>query len=133
MTNKEQIIIDGVDVSGCVYFIDHEPTIEQGTWCGAIHKSACKIYSKDCKYNNNCYFKQLARKTQECEELKKYIQANQPTGICETCTAKALLENDKYRQSLKEIEEYLDAQQKYFDGEDYHNLLDIINKAKGEL
>lgn len=33
-------------------------------------------------------------------------------------------------QALKEIEEYLDAQQKYFDGEDYHNLLDIINKAK---
>ena len=73
------------------------------------------------------------KKYNKCEELKEYIQANQPTGICETCTAKALLENDKYRQSLKEIEEYLDAQQKYFDGEDYHNLLDIINKAKGEL
>lgn len=33
-------------------------------------------------------------------------------------------------QALDEIEKYLDAQQKYFDGEDYHNLLDIINKAK---
>ena len=35
-------------------------------------------------------------------------------------------------QALNEIEKYLDAQQKYFDGEDYHNLLDIINKVKGE-
>ena len=36
-------------------------------------------------------------------------------------------------QALDEIEKYLDAQQKYFDGEDYHNLLDIINKVKGEI
>lgn len=35
-------------------------------------------------------------------------------------------------QALDEIEKYLDAQQKYFDGEDYHNLLEIINKVKGE-
>lgn len=35
-------------------------------------------------------------------------------------------------QALDEIEKYLDAQQKYFDGEDYHNLLDIINKTKGK-
>ena len=33
-------------------------------------------------------------------------------------------------RALDEIEKYLDAQQQYFDGEDYHNLLDIINKAK---
>lgn len=40
---------------------------------------------------------------------------------------------DKYKQALDEIEKYLDAQQKYFNGEDYHNLLDIINKTKGEI
>ena len=39
----------------------------------------------------------------------------------------------KYKQTLDEIEEYLDTQQKYFDGEDYHNLLDIINKVKEEI
>ena len=33
-------------------------------------------------------------------------------------------------QALDEIEEYLDAQQRYFYDEDYRNLLDIINKAK---
>lgn len=44
---------------------------------------------------------------------------------------KLKFENIRYHKALKEIEEYLDAQQKYFDGEDYHNLLDIINKARG--
>ena len=33
-------------------------------------------------------------------------------------------------QALDEIVKYLDTQQKYFDGEDYHNLLDVINKNK---
>lgn len=40
---------------------------------------------------------------------------------------------DKYKQALDEIEKYLDIRQKYFDGEDYYNLLDIINKAKGKI
>lgn len=39
-------------------------------------------------------------------------------------------DNIKLKQAIEEIEKYLDAQQKYFDGEDYHNLLDIINKTK---
>lgn len=38
----------------------------------------------------------------------------------------------KEEQVFNEIEKYLDAQQKYFDSEDYHNLLNIINKAKKE-
>lgn len=60
MTENKPIIIDGVDVS------------------------ECKYYNEDCEDNNvygcvlcadiyNCYFKQHARKTQECEELKKTI------------------------------------------------------------
>lgn len=45
---------------------------------------------------------------------------------------KALNQLKRKEQALDEIEKYLDAQQKYFDGEDYHNLLDIINEAKEE-
>lgn len=41
--------------------------------------------------------------TQECEELKKYIEANKATGICETCTHKALQENDQYKQALDKV------------------------------
>lgn len=56
-----------------------------------------------CADRPNCHTKRLRRKEQECE---------------------------KYKQALDEIEKYLDAQQQYFDGKDYHNLLDIIKKTK---
>ena len=49
--------------------------------------------------------------------------------LCKNCYYKQLKRKE---QALDEIEKYLDAQQKYFDGEDYHNLLDIINEAKEE-
>lgn len=156
MADKE-IIIDGVDVSGCAYF-DYE---NEGT-------RECDAYSNECEANN-CYYKQLARKTQECEslkeeieilkdnfdtatrdcnelieeleqeceELKEQLQANQPTGICETCMAKAILQNDKYLKALKEIEEYINSQginhkwnmyiQRFRSG-----ILDIISKGVKE-
>ena len=95
MTDKAQIIIDGVDVSGCAYF-DYE---NEGT-------RECDAYSNECEANN-CYYKQLARKTQECEELKKQLMqksevdmffntpiegwSSVPCGIC------------KYKNCLTEI------------------------------
>lgn len=75
--NKEPLIVDGINVSKCCYVIDYDPPEWQGTWGGAIHKGACRVYSKDCKYNPNCDFKQLARKTQECEALKKRNEDNE--------------------------------------------------------
>ena len=54
-----------------------------------------------------------------------YIHQNECSA--QNCYFKQLKRKE---QALEEIEKYLDAQQKYFDGEDYHNLLDIINKAK---
>lgn len=61
MADKEQIIIDGVDVSGCAYF-DYE---NEGT-------RECDAYSNECEANN-CYFKQLKRKEQECKKLNNKI------------------------------------------------------------
>lgn len=80
MTDKE-IIIDGVDVSECVEFRDDVYTDKQinnacsiGLW--QRHYSGleenCKM-SCECKNNSDCYFKQLKRKEQECEELKREI------------------------------------------------------------
>ena len=90
MTDK-QIIIDGVDVSGCKKYeheiVRYNATLKNMCFCGG----RCTD-----EKNANCYFKQLKRK----------------------------------EQALDEIEEYLDAQQRYFYDEDYRNLLDIINKAK---
>lgn len=52
MTDKRQVIIDGVDVSGCNKF----------EW-------SC---TRDmCKYFSNCYYKQLKRKEEESKELRE--------------------------------------------------------------
>ena len=64
MTDKE-IIIDGVDVSGCKY-------------CLKMTKYRCTIQRDIYKWlweeDPNCYYKQLKRKEQECEELKEKIK-----------------------------------------------------------
>ena len=60
MTDK-QIIIDGVDVSKCKH---HRK-------CILPDNIGCKIDDFLCCDKPNCYFKQLALKTQECESLNK--------------------------------------------------------------
>ena len=59
----EEIIIDGVDVAKCRYFTSK--------WdfnnCGHICKET------ECKYKRLWYKKQLKRKEQECEELRRSI------------------------------------------------------------
>ena len=58
MADKEQIIIDGWNVSGCVQFT------QEGDCCNL---------GGGCKGWPNCYFKQLKRKEQECEKLNNKI------------------------------------------------------------
>lgn len=129
----EKIIINGIDTSECEY-------------CLKMTKYRCTIqrdvYKCLCEENPNCYYKQLKRKEEELqaqrnftaqEQRKIYCVAYDKT--CETgneCKQKKCVFKDrlKYKQALDEIEKYLDAQQKYFDGEDYHNLLDIIDEVK---
>ena len=55
MTDK-QIIIDGVDVSGCKHYNPEQ-------------YFKCNIGCCHCEENPNCYYKQLKRKEQECEEI----------------------------------------------------------------
>ena len=66
MTDK-QIIIDGVDVGECIYY--------QYNMCTATKDNYgdCSFYCKDYDMND-CYYKQLKRKEQECEELRKDIE-----------------------------------------------------------
>ncbi len=134
------IYLDGINVSKCDFYdrdkkycltLKMYPKGFKNPSCFSGDFQQCIQDSKTCPntfcHNNpNCYFKQLARKTQECEELKDKIKKLRKNLALE------IEINDRYRKALEEIEEYLDAQQKYFDGEDYHNLLDIINKAKEE-
>lgn len=119
MTNK-QIIIDGVDVSECEHFC-------RGTCCqeGFGASASCKLFS-------DCHYKQLQRKEQECEYLKKKllrkeaviefascpsygysdntIEATCTKTFCydiETCEHKTMV---KYKQALKEIKEIAEEQ-----------------------
>ena len=74
MTDKEQIIIDGVDVSECAYF-DYE---NEGT-------RECDVYGNECEANN-CYYKQLARKTQEYQNLADILRDTDTySEVCSDC------------------------------------------------
>ena len=58
MTDK-QIIIDGCNVSGCENYRPKD-------------RFTCYPYICNCHQKPDCYFKQLARKEQEYEELRQY-------------------------------------------------------------
>ena len=62
--HDKQIIIDGIDVSGCSY-----GEIEKD-----VFKCSCEYNVRSasmfCKDNPNCYYKQLKRKEQECWDLR---------------------------------------------------------------
>ena len=64
MTDK--IMIDGVDVSGCFYRSTNGLTNHKEIYC--------REFTRDCKDNFNCYYKQLQRKTAECEELRTELK-----------------------------------------------------------
>lgn len=66
----KQITIDGVDVCECDCYYDGKCLCEYNE----INRRIIRYYS--CKKFPNCYYKQLKRKEQECEELGgrlKYI------------------------------------------------------------
>ena len=85
MTDK-QIIIDGVDVSGCKKY-EHEIVR-----CNATLKNMCFCGGRCTdKKNADCYFKQLKRKEQECEKYKQTLTeikeiAEKQCNICEAIT-----------------------------------------------
>ena len=161
MTDKEQIMIDGVDVSGCPA-CNLNCGIPQ---CSEFFKHfSSSIY---CRDNANCLFKQLARKTQECERLKEdykeleqrhngafqdFERLKQECEELKRQLSKKRTEFDKlnydfgslwlvkncYRRALEEIgelcEEILGDLLHYSQGSinTAEKILNIINKAKGE-
>lgn len=155
---KEQIIIDGVKVlkekiNMCFILLlnklETPETIEQTIY------EHLDTFVKE-------WSTQLARKTQECEELKSQIDADYEDYSQELKTLRNIIENkekrnarlfvisNNYRKALEEIENNIN---KYFEEGFYKNCryakectkacglatnrvlnknLDIINKAKGE-
>lgn len=141
MTDKEKIIINGIDVSKCKYL--------RGDYCDLHMENEFLCHCEDYP---DCDYKQLVRKTQECEQLKEdYAELEQECEELksESFTREELIsiqEKDiaSYREALDEIEEYIYTDCEYNDGCDrnicircdYSNvhdkrILDIISKAKG--
>ena len=64
MTDK-QIIIDGVDVSGCNFTLERDGKIK----CECTHATGFGVIC-DCESWKTCDYKNYKRKEQECERLK---------------------------------------------------------------
>lgn len=138
MTDKEQIIIDSVDVSKCKHF----PLLmykDHPKW------TVCHEWgSGECRKRPDCCFKQLARKTQECEELEELLKlrTNDRIDKLERAIIRRNAKIDRYRKALEEIEKEVHDEMcdtlghlcAYCDGK--HScitlkILDIISRAKG--
>lgn len=156
MTDKEQIMIDGVDILDCDnYYVEQE-----------TDQVKCNLSSEYCRENKNCLFKQLARKTQECEGLKEELAAYKKlldnsefrVALTDVRTGEREIwrelgsKADRYLKALEEIKEVTKTLNTnglcfYDDINDCSNcdmntdcnylrkykILDIINKAKGEM
>ena len=83
MADKEQIMINGVDVSGCLFYqsnFEEDYDVRIKHFCSNWHNSC------ESSNNSNCYFKQLARKTQEYNELTLQIRETQEySDTCAEC------------------------------------------------
>lgn len=106
MTDK-QIIIDGIDVSGCRYLFD-DTSYKRS-------KTSCSITLKDCKYlGNNCYYKQLKRKEKECSTSNKYA-----IGFARKCQRLELDifhlkdENNKLKRKEQKLEKIKEISKEY--------------------
>lgn len=152
--SKEQIIIDGVDVSKCENFRPKD-------------RFSCYPHICNCHQKPNCYFKQLARKIQECEQKDKELDLYKTwyrakhgdiknylghyRKECEKLKRKVELmmdcpdcKVDEYEEALEEIEEIIKSSTKDFNHIDweakaYHALIaidkisDTIDKVKEEV
>jgi hypothetical protein len=101
---SEEIIIDGVDISGCenkdLVLFDKEH------YCKEIeYDDGSPVYT--CEERPDCYFKQLKRLQKEKEELKKYY--NGFIANCKYCDewymdkCNYIKKDNKYKQALEEI------------------------------
>ncbi len=127
MTDKEQVIIDGADVSKCQDFY----ISSTGTKCCYCESDNTQYLA--CKDNPNCYFKQLARKTQECEELKKGLDLYKTWYRAKHDDIKNYL--GRCYNALEEIRKIIAStdvrtRPKLYDFEQDNKILDIISKVR---
>lgn len=96
---KTEEIIDGIDVLNCKFFQEDYTDIY------------CRLTEDSCSASPNCYYKQLKRKEQECEELKATLKviANKPCLNINDCDGNCLPHckwnaHKLAQEALKELE-----------------------------
>ena len=149
--NKEQVIIGGVDVSKCRYFCGYDDLCKNDN-IGRVVRPLCKRIP-------DCYFKQLARKTQEyntchtelvsvsdqlkkktqeCEELKETLNSLTRGVVMPMAESEVIDLTDRYRKALEEIEKIIkeydcvNCSEQHCEDCNKGEIFYIINKAKGE-
>ena len=104
MTENKPIMIDGVDVSGCEAYKDEH--CKDKTSIMFCNTNLCSNFP-------NCYFKQLARKTQECERLKRYL-------------------NEIRNQELFDLDIDWDEYETQCTSTEYSNIINLVEETLGE-
>ena len=111
MRSEDEIIIDGVNVAGCIHFWNINE---------AKNLKLCKInfdnvyfsnglpLAEKCKEHKNCYYKQLKRLEQENAELKQENEELRNLWRLDCLKCENTKSNvDNYRTALEEIREML--------------------------
>lgn len=108
MTDK-QIIIDGIDVSGCDFLAKKD---DYCSYSGVTYayKGQCMCSDEEmCKEHPKCFYKkvlkQLKRKEQECEELKEELKTK--TYHWEQCTEEILKGTKQFVDRMEKAEKTL--------------------------
>lgn len=123
MTDKQ--IIDGVDISKCIYFrMNNKMPL-----CKACNSGVGSPY---CEYHNDCYYKQLKRKEQECEQEKTLKEMYFTYYKAKHSDIKGKLFS--YKQTLIEIKEIVRWHTTSTDSEgiqdDMKQILQLISEVK---
>lgn len=111
MTDK--IIINNVDVSGCVSF---DKNNGYNICCYDDTREDKIPFANFCQENPNCDYKRLVRKTEECEKLEERLS--------------------KYKQALEEIKKLSDELDDRLQGYHYEwalnrQIQEILQKCEG--
>ena len=119
----KQIIIDDVDVSGCCHYADGK--------CTNSH-----MIQSNCKNVAVCFYKQLKRKEQECEELKEYKE-DLTQRLCDM-NAHKTFEIVELKQTLAEIKKIAERGLNYSQCScgakaDLYLVLQKINEVEDDL
>ena len=124
MTDKEQII--------CKYKFQDKEKFDGKPYCTCFNE-LCEDLSFVCDHNCQIYedYNQLARKTQECEGLKKQLGTSEEWRIkAESLNEKLELRNTCYREAFEEIEKIVSGNYEILDPLAKQQISSIVNKAK---